>query len=184
MISTWNFVHIFMRHCPLTYLRFLENFDMGWNCFEKKKLDIFWNFRNFQNFRPSEIAVCSPTNSTSFHISQLIVALNCTSSGDFRKPILLVKIAKHDVTHGWPITTWVLIFWHKVWNCCPERYGKFQSEIPSISGAICEKPQWGPLPPPPPPAGRGLIVLPKARTIAFQTHHTIFRNFPSFGCRS
>ena len=41
-----------------------------------------------------------------------------------------------------------------MWTCCPERYGKFQSEIPSTSGAICEKPQGGPLPPP--PAGRGL----------------------------
>ena len=48
------------------------------------------------------------------------------------------------------------MFWHKVWNCCPERYGKFQSEIPSTSGAICEKPQGGPLPPP--PAGRGLTT--------------------------
>ena len=52
--------------------------------------------------------------------------------------------------------TWVLIFWHKVWNCWPERYGKFQSEIPSTSGAICEKPQGGPFGPP--PAGRGLIT--------------------------
>ena len=50
--------------------------------------------------------------------------------------------------------TWVLIFWHKVWNCWPERYGKFQSEIPSTSGAICEKLQGGALWPPP-PAGRG-----------------------------
>ena len=41
-----------------------------------------------------------------------------------------------------------------MWNCWPERYGKFQSEIPSTSGAICEKPQGGPLPPP--LAGRGL----------------------------
>ena len=43
--------------------------------------------------------------------------------------------------------TWALIFWHKMWNCWPERYGKFQSEIPSTSGVICEKPQGGPLPP-------------------------------------
>ena len=49
--------------------------------------------------------------------------------------------------------TWVLIFWHKVWNCCPERYGKFQSDIPSSSGAICEKTTGGPFAP---PAGRGL----------------------------
>ena len=54
--------------------------------------------------------------------------------------------------------TWVLIFWHMVWNCCPERYGKFQSEIPSTSGAICEKPQGGAFGPSP-PAGRGLISL-------------------------
>ena len=37
-------------------------------------------------------------------------------------------------------------------NYCPERYGKFQSEISSTSGAICEKPQGGLCPP---PAGRG-----------------------------
>ena len=45
--------------------------------------------------------------------------------------------------------TWVLTFLHKVWNCWPERYGKFQSDIPSTSGAICEKPQGGPFGPPP-----------------------------------
>ena len=44
-----------------------------------------------------------------------------------------------------------------MWNCWPERYGKFQSEIPSTSGAICEKPQGGPLAPP--PAGRGLMFF-------------------------
>ena len=52
--------------------------------------------------------------------------------------------------------TWVLIFGHKVRSCCPERYGKFQSEIPSrYSGAICEKPQvpFGP------PAGRGFTLF-------------------------
>ena len=58
--------------------------------------------------------------------------------------------------------TWVLIFLHKVWNICPERYGKFQSENPSTSGAICEKPQGGPLAPP--PAGRGLSFLLCRRT--------------------
>ena len=70
-----------------------------------------------------------------------------------RKPILLVKIGEtwrhSDVTHGWPIMIRVLIFWHKVWNCCPERYGRFQREIPSTSGAICEKPQGALCPPPP-----------------------------------
>ena len=84
------------------------------------------------------------------------------SGGDSRKPILLVKIGEtwrhSDVTHGLLIMTWVLIFWHKVWNCCSERYGKFQSEIPSTSGAICEKPQGGPLGPPP-TAGRGLRLI-------------------------
>ena len=54
--------------------------------------------------------------------------------------------------------TWVLIFWYKVWNYWPERYGKFQSEIPCTSGAICEKPQGGgPLGPS--PAGRGLLLF-------------------------
>ena len=52
----------------------------------------------------------------------------------------------------------ILIFSHKVWNCCPERYGKFQSEIPNTSGAISEKPQGGPLPPPPPPPPSGARV--------------------------
>ena len=41
-----------------------------------------------------------------------------------------------------------------MWNCWPERYGKFQSEIPSTSGAICEKPQGGPFGPPPPSGAR------------------------------
>ena len=41
-----------------------------------------------------------------------------------------------------------------MWNCCPERYGKFQSDIPSTSGAICEKPQGGAFAP---PAGRGIF---------------------------
>ena len=27
-----------------------------------------------------------------------------------------------------------------MWNCCPERYGKFQSDIPNTSGAICPPP--------------------------------------------
>ena len=39
--------------------------------------------------------------------------------------------------------TWDLIFLNKVWNYCPERYGKFQSETPFSSGAICEKHWWG-----------------------------------------
>ena len=31
-------------------LRFFENFDLGGNCFEKKKMDLFEIFQNFQNF--------------------------------------------------------------------------------------------------------------------------------------
>ena len=33
-------------------LRFFENFDLGENCLEKKKMDIFFGifFQNFQNF--------------------------------------------------------------------------------------------------------------------------------------
>ena len=56
--------------------------------------------------------------------------------------------------------SWVLIFWHKVWNCWPERYGKFQSEIPSTSGAICEKPQGGPFGPPPSGARVNMNIKP------------------------
>ena len=55
-------------------LRF-ENFDLGGNCFEKKKKTFFFNFQNFQNFENPREQFRSPTNSTSFHISQLIVAL-------------------------------------------------------------------------------------------------------------
>ena len=76
-------------------LRFFENFDLGGNCFEKKKNGFFFeNFRNFQKFENPRHHFCSPTNSTSFHISQVIVALNCTSGGDSRKPILMVKIGE------------------------------------------------------------------------------------------
>ena len=63
------------------------------------------------------------------------------------------------------------MFWHKVWNCCPERYGKFQSEIPSTSGAICEKPQGGPLAPP--PAGRGLTYISRSLS---QRNNTYFQS--------
>ena len=77
---------------------------------------------------------------------------NCALGGVSCQPFFLVKIGgtwRHsDVTHGLPIMTWDLIFLRKVWNCCPKRYGKFQSEIPSISGAIRENPHGG-------PAGRG-----------------------------
>ena len=57
-ISTLNFVHLFMRHCPLTYVTFFENFDLGGNCLENKKMDIcFENFSKFSQFWKSEIAV-------------------------------------------------------------------------------------------------------------------------------
>ena len=77
---------------------------------------------------------------------------NVTAPHPCRKPFLLVEIGgtwRHsDVTHGWPITTWALICLHKVWNCCPERYGKFQSEISITSWVICETPQGALCPPP------------------------------------
>ena len=44
------------------------------------------------------------------------VGYSCTSGGDSRKPFLLVKIGGTwrycDVTHGWPIMTWDLIFFY------------------------------------------------------------------------
>ena len=49
-----------------------------------------------------------------------------------------------------------------MWNCWPERYGKFQSEIPSTSGAICEKPQGGPFGPP--PSGARVIARANPKT--------------------
>ena len=69
-----------------------------------------------------------------------------------------------------------------MWNCWPERYGKFQSEIPSTSGAICEKPQGGPFAPPP-PAGRGLtfrlcIFCP----VSFSLMHFLLVIFPPMHC--
>ena len=144
-------------------LRFFENFDLGETVPKGKK----WVFLIF-----FEILKILKIRDSSF-VALLILRhfiwvnwsypYNCTSGGDSRKPILLVKTGEtwrhSDVTHGWPIMTWVLNFLYKVWNCCPERYGKFQSEIHSTSGTICEKPQ-GALCPPPPPAGRGLSWFP------------------------
>ena len=49
-ISTWNFVHIFMRHCPLTYICYVFLNWFGGNCLENKKMDILWFLRDFQNF--------------------------------------------------------------------------------------------------------------------------------------
>ena len=43
-ISTWNFVHIFMRHCPLTYVTVFENFDLGKTVSKRKKFGPFLNF--------------------------------------------------------------------------------------------------------------------------------------------
>ena len=43
-ISTWNFVHIFMRHYPLTYVTVFWKFWFGGKLFWKeKKLDLFLN---------------------------------------------------------------------------------------------------------------------------------------------
>ena len=69
-ISTWNFVHIFISHCPLTYYTFFWKFWFWGGKFWKRKnmlemLEIFGNFQQFENPR---LQFCSPTNSTSFHI--------------------------------------------------------------------------------------------------------------------
>ena len=65
-----------MIHYPLTYVTVFENFNLGENCLEKKKnghfLDFFQNLEKFENPR---LQFCRATNSTSFHLSQLIVAL-------------------------------------------------------------------------------------------------------------
>ena len=78
-------LYTFMRYCPLTYVTFFENFDLGGNCFEKKKNGPFLkSFQNFHNFENPRYEFCSPTNYTSFHVSQLIVALKlhqCTVGG-------------------------------------------------------------------------------------------------------
>ena len=76
-ISTSNFVHIFMRHCPLTNVPvfFSKILIWGETVLKIKNWTFFENFQNFENFENPRKQFCSPTNSTSFHISQLIVAL-------------------------------------------------------------------------------------------------------------
>ena len=55
---------------------FLKILIWGKLFWKEKKLDLFLKiFQNFQNFENPRSQLCSPTNSTSFHISQLIVAL-------------------------------------------------------------------------------------------------------------
>ena len=51
-ISTWNFLHIFISHCPLTYGTVFENFDFEEEYFEKEKemLIFFESLENFQSF--------------------------------------------------------------------------------------------------------------------------------------
>ena len=68
-------------------------------------------------------------------------------------PFCWSKSAKHDVTLTsltadllWPGS---YFFLHKVWNCCPERYGKFHSEIPSTCQDYLRKKHRGGLCPPP-----------------------------------
>ena len=44
-ISTWNFVHIFMRHYPLTYVTVFWKFWFGGNMFRKEKNGtFFWKY--------------------------------------------------------------------------------------------------------------------------------------------
>ena len=76
-ISTWNFVHIFMRDCPLTYVTFFcWKFWFGETVSKIRKIGHFFRiFRNFQNFEHPRYQFCSPINSTSFHLSLLIVSL-------------------------------------------------------------------------------------------------------------
>ena len=62
-ISTWNCVHIFMRHCPLPCVTFflLKILILGENVSKRKKVDIFLNFfryfKFFENQRYSFIAL-------------------------------------------------------------------------------------------------------------------------------
>ena len=58
-ISTSNFVHIFMRHCPLTYVTvFWKFWFWGGNFWKRKKnVENFGNFWKFSKFWKSEIAV-------------------------------------------------------------------------------------------------------------------------------
>ena len=67
-----------MRHCPLTGVTVFWKFWFGGNCLKKRKknllkiLEILGNVQHFQNPRWQ---FCSPIHYTSFHLSQLIVAL-------------------------------------------------------------------------------------------------------------
>ena len=56
-ISTWNFVHIFMRHCPLTYVTFffVENFDLGETVSKRKKITFFIKKKNLEIFKMLKI---------------------------------------------------------------------------------------------------------------------------------
>ena len=56
-ISTWNFVHIFVRHCPLTYVTFFENFDLGETVSKRKKWTFFETFSKCSKFWKSEMAI-------------------------------------------------------------------------------------------------------------------------------
>ena len=67
---------------------------------KEKKLDLFLKiFQNFQNFENPRQQFCSHTNSTSFYISQLIVALKTAPVAAIPvNPFCWSKSAKHDVT--------------------------------------------------------------------------------------
>ena len=64
-----------MRHCPLTYVTFFENFDLGETVSKRKKWTFLKLFRNVRHFENPRWQFCCTTISTSFHIMQLIVAL-------------------------------------------------------------------------------------------------------------
>ena len=75
-MQTCNFVHIFISHCHLAYILFLTNLILGETLkIKNKNVENFGNFRNFLKFANPKARFCSPTNSTSGHIRQLIVAL-------------------------------------------------------------------------------------------------------------
>ena len=117
-ISSWNFVHLFISHCPLRYctvLLLLKNFDFGGEIFEKEKKSLKIYIFYFQNFQNTRQQFCNPTNSTSFHIKQLIVALKTAPVAAIPvNPLFSVEIGgtwRHsDVICGGTMIPWTLQF--------------------------------------------------------------------------
>ena len=78
-------------------VRFLKkNILRGKFLKKEKNVENFGNFRNFQNFENPRQQFCSPTNSPSFHIRQLIVATLVAAIPV--NPYFQPKSAEHDVT--------------------------------------------------------------------------------------